>query len=423
MRAGLVDQNSLRFADADRRPLEQHLRDYFEHCAQQEQAARHIICKRTHLQRFVESCETERLSGLTADALQRHLAELRAGGRAARTVNASRQAIVAFMNWCVKRGRIRQNQLVSVPKLDEQRDRRRQRRSLTPAELTRLLTVARERDEAASGRWSSRELAYAMAARTGLRRSELRALEWRDLDFDAGVMTVRSEISKNKRSDRLPLHPEIIELLKRRRPADIKPREPVFRTLPTIRTVYADFERAGIQQADAEGRVVDLHALRTTLATELARQGVAPQVAQKIMRHADYRTTLAHYTALGLEDSAAALTALPSLKTEAAEEVSEARPRYSRFDSTRQQNRQQSGHDSMPADASRCDSNIESSTTRTRAKSPKNNTFCGTMPRRAKGSEKAADEIRTHDIQLGKVGEVRGGSDPWSVDLRRKLWS
>ncbi len=31
--------------------------------------------------------------------------------------------------------------------------------------------------------------------------------------------------------------------------------------------------------------------LRTTLGTQLARAGVAPQITQRIMRHADFRTT------------------------------------------------------------------------------------------------------------------------------------
>jgi integrase len=54
---------------------------------------------------------------------------------------------------------------------------------------------------------------------------------------------------------------------------------------------------------DEEGRVIDLHAMRTTLGTELARQGVASQIAQQIMRHRDYRTTLRHYTSLSLADA------------------------------------------------------------------------------------------------------------------------
>ncbi|MBP6473572.1 MAG: tyrosine-type recombinase/integrase, partial [Chloroflexi bacterium] len=59
---------------------------------------------------------------------------------------------------------------------------------------------------------------------------------------------------------------------------------------------------------DDEGRAIDLHALRTTLGTQLARAGVTPQVAQRIMRHSDYRTTLKHYTVLGLTDTSASTT-------------------------------------------------------------------------------------------------------------------
>ncbi len=64
---------------------------------------------------------------------------------------------------------------------------------------------------------------------------------------------------------------------------------------------------------DAEGRVIDLHAMRTTLGTNLARAGIAPQIAQRIMRHSDYRTTLRHYTVLGLTDTAQAIEQLPSI--------------------------------------------------------------------------------------------------------------
>jgi len=66
---------------------------------------------------------------------------------------------------------------------------------------------------------------------------------------------------------------------------------------------------------DADGRVIDLHALRTTLGTQLARAGVAPQIAQRIMRHSDYKTTLRHYTILGLTDTAAAMDRLPGVGT------------------------------------------------------------------------------------------------------------
>ncbi len=66
---------------------------------------------------------------------------------------------------------------------------------------------------------------------------------------------------------------------------------------------------------DADGRVIDLHAMRTTLGTNLARAGVAPQLAQRIMRHSDYRTTLKYYTVLGLTDTAKAIESLPTIDT------------------------------------------------------------------------------------------------------------
>jgi hypothetical protein len=62
-----------------------------------------------------------------------------------------------------------------------------------------------------------------------------------------------------------------------------------------------------------DGRVVDLHALRTTLGTNLTGQAVTVQLAQPFMRHSDYRTTQKHYTVLGLPDTAKAVDRLPGI--------------------------------------------------------------------------------------------------------------
>ncbi len=55
-------------------------------------------------------------------------------------------------------------------------------------------------------------------------------------------------------------------------------------------------------------------AIKDSLATQLARASVTPQVAQQILRHSDYRTTLKHYTMLGLIDTTAAIAKLPFVK-------------------------------------------------------------------------------------------------------------
>jgi integrase len=271
------------------------------------------------------------LSELTADVLVRYLSHLREQGRSTRTANFARAIVVAFGTWCVHTQRIATNPFKAVPTADESQDRRRVRRPLTDDELARLLSVARKH---------GREAWYLAAALAGLRRGDLCELKWGDVNFAEATLTIR--LGKSRRVDTLPMHQQLAESLQRR----LKE----FTAIPSARvwgepvgnlTRLKDFVRAGIARRvpvlDAEGkpvmvghgvnakpkmriisedderRVIDLHALRTTLGTQLARAGVAPQVAQMLMRQSDYRTTLRHYTVLGLHDTAAAMARLPSV--------------------------------------------------------------------------------------------------------------
>jgi hypothetical protein len=74
---------------------------------------------------------------------------------------------------------------------------------------------------------------------------------------------------------------------------------PVFpsRTIPTPRGFRLDLKAAGIEPRDAEGLIVDLHALaRVTLATRLSDANVPLVQAQRILRHSDPRLTANVYT-------------------------------------------------------------------------------------------------------------------------------
>jgi site-specific recombinase XerD len=59
------------------------------------------------------------------------------------------------------------------------------------------------------------------------------------------------------------------------------------------------------------GRVVDIHALRTTFGTHLAVAGVHPRVAQAAMRHSRIELTTNFYTDPALLDVNGAVNALP----------------------------------------------------------------------------------------------------------------
>ena len=86
---------------------------------------------------------------------------------------------------------------------------------------------------------------------------------------------------------------------------------PLFDSPPAIRVFDADCQAAGIEKTDARGRVVDIHALRTTFCTHLAVAGVHPRVAQQAMRHSRMELTNEFYTDPILLDVAGAVNSLP----------------------------------------------------------------------------------------------------------------
>src|SRR5262249_30988575 len=80
-----------------------------------------------------------------------------------------------------------------------------------------------------------------------------------------------------------------------------------------LRIFNRDLKMAGIPKKDERGRTLDVHALRTTLATLMNKAGVVPRTAQAAMRHSDIRLTMETYTDPKLLDVRGALDALPPL--------------------------------------------------------------------------------------------------------------
>jgi integrase len=388
IRTGLLDVEAEQRQAAASRPICDHLNEYIADCKRAGLAKHNINQKWSHLAGWIESQSLRLLADLTPEALTRHL-EARQMERdtSARTWNFTRQNAVAFVNWCVKQGRSARNPLEVVSKQDERADRRKVRRPLTADELTRLFEVARERGRL---EW------YACAYYAGLRKGDLQRLRWSDVNFGVGTLTVRD--GKAKRTDVLPMHPELADMLRAR--LEQQPAvgaAPVFRATVTDATRRKDFKRAGVAQTDEDGRTADLHALRTTLGTNLAREGVAPQIAQRIMRHADYKTTLTHYTVLGLTDTAAAVESLPGVVRQVAAATGT-----------------ESGH-AMPAGVAPVVAHRTRNSANRREAMPRDSAgsrlvgdlqtamACDVMRPNATGNTKAGDAIRTRDIQLGRL--------------------
>ena len=130
----------------------------------------------------------------------------------------------------------------------------------------------------------------------GLRYSELLRLQWRDISWKTGELTVRSEgkeHTKSYKSRRIPMSDALVEALQWHRREFIVVGEPhVF--CSRLRRPYKDIrdmldhaaERAGIEDS------VRPHQLRHAFCSHALMQGIDPRTVQKWMGHQKLETTL-----------------------------------------------------------------------------------------------------------------------------------
>ena len=204
-----------------------------------------------------------------------------------------------------KHERIERNPLRHVQKVQTNGKQTRLRRAFTREEFQRLLAVSQ-----------SRKPVYLTAVFTGLRRSELAALEWDDVHLEAAqpFLNVRASTTKNHKQAVIGLHEDVVtELRKLQAKRHSSANGLVFATLmPNMETFKADLKEAHIEFINAKNQRADFHSLRHTLATNLALAGTAPRVAMEIMRHSDMRLTSKTYTDAGLLPITNAVAKLPS---------------------------------------------------------------------------------------------------------------
>lgn len=219
--------------------------------------------------------------------------------KAAKTLNDYLASASALLNWMERHGKLKANPLRSVAKVESRGKEKRVRRALSDDQMRRLVAVS-----------GPRALAYLLAAHTGLRRSELEALQWEDvvLDTPRPFLRVRASTTKNHMAATIFLHEDVVALLR----AVETPCGAVLDRCPSIAELKADLQAAGVPYVDAQGRVADFHALRHTLATNMAKAGVPRRIAMEVMRHCDSRLTDKNYTDVSQLHTAGVMDALPS---------------------------------------------------------------------------------------------------------------
>lgn len=174
---------------------------------------------------------------------------------------------------------------------------------LTPAEFQALLRELPLREKAA----------VMLAGATGLRRSELFALRWSDVNFfkmEVAVTraVVRNHIGETKTEASrkpVPLHPLVQKVLAQWRSESDYRADGDF-LFPSVRLngqhplmpdmVLKKIIRPALTHAEITGKVIGWHSFRHSLATNLRSLGVDVKVAQELLRHANSRITMDLYT-------------------------------------------------------------------------------------------------------------------------------
>jgi integrase len=381
IRSNVITATENAIADHAVAAIADHFDAYRQHRITQGLNHTRIRNTQSRLERLAKECGFHRLIDLSGDTLTRWLAEQLSVGMGAGTRNEYRAEMVAFANWCIRSGRLASNPFNDVPRANAKADPRRKRRALTEAELDRLLHVACFRPLAEYGRetqsveaetvskpkrsnWTQKPLTYdgleaavtlarerlagnpgfvskleergrerALVYRTliltGLRRGELASLTIGSIELDSPTPFAKLAAGdeKNRRGSDIPLRADLTSELRnwiedRRNDFDGSFAE--FNALPLlsvpaslVKVLNRDLAAAGISKTDDRGRVVDVHAMRMTLATMLNKAGIAPRTAQEIMRHSDIRLTMETYTDAKMLDVSEALDSLPSLTRKA----------------------------------------------------------------------------------------------------------
>ena len=277
--SGLIDGEQERYALERQAPIADHLTKFEE--TLKDHTGQHVQLTMSRIRRIVAGCNFAMLSDITPEAVQSFLRSLRKTesgntGIGHRTYNHYVQALNSFCQWCVATDRLPSSPLKGLERLNPETDVRHPRRALTPDEISRLVEATRNSGKRVQNLHPElRARAYTFAYFTGLRKQEIASLTPASfhLDDEPPTVTVAAACSKHRRKNVLPLHPELVSMLR----VWLKGLKPTERLFPLLgekklsQVIRSDLKRAGIPYRTAEG-FADFHAAgRHTYITQLLR--------------------------------------------------------------------------------------------------------------------------------------------------------
>lgn len=246
-------------------------------------SVREATCKKAGyvFDSFEELVHPRTLGTVTERTLSRYSVRLREGGMKAATIQGHLAYLRAALRWAADQKFIPIAPKVVMPKVPKKSGVRK----IVAEEFERLLTKAP--DDA----WA----AFLQTAWfTGMRRNEMLDMVWDGeahgkpwVDFGTAKIRIPAAYNKSDADQWIPLHPELADVLKARQ----QPSGRLFPLSESPREVSRKFTKL----AKKAGLKISLHDLRRSFGSRYASVVPAP-VLQRLMRHADIKTTLAFYT-------------------------------------------------------------------------------------------------------------------------------
>lgn len=243
------------------------------------------------MRRFVRFAGDVPPARITVDCIKDYKRDLMARV-APGTARHALTVVRAFLAWCVAERYAAENValLVSHPHVEPPNPD-----PLTSDLITALLAALDAPQRSHKATWRRNRRAVCLMLYAGLRIAEVAGLEWRDIDLARREITIRREIAKGGRPRVVPICDELADELGRAR----------YR-LPSYRVVdQGDTRMQRGRKLDpkslahlferwlpARGIEIHAHQLRKTFATELYVRGEDLATIQRLLGHADPKTTM-----------------------------------------------------------------------------------------------------------------------------------